>query len=353
MNFYKKFRKTAFCIGHLTLFISLYICGFDLAGKSTITQPETDTPSGVKTQAKNSWELTNGPDAVGKLKVFATNLFINGNHGLYKSVDNGDTWITVYKTENYISNYFFNNKELILTIYKQADSTNLSSTEIFSSLDTGVTWKKLDLNFYGHSIRFYEGLDQYLGVIGGFSDDTVFLFSGQNKKQIFADGIAFYTEIKIFDFASFGSNLLMAVNKPQNKDALQRSVDGGNTWIEVPFKNLDKGFRFLTFQDQNTIFCKATNSYGDAIFRSDNFGLTWTEIGGNLPVDKNIYDFTVHNSKYFLALRTGIFISEDLGVNWKRLGDFSPYIISPQTNLAVNDSYIFMTQWGSPLRLKL
>jgi photosystem II stability/assembly factor-like uncharacterized protein len=64
------------------------------------------------------------------------------------------------------------------------------------------------------------------------------------------------------------------------------------------------------------------------VYRSDNFGATWTPISGNLP-DIPINDLIVDDldpATLYIATDGGVFYTQDLGVNWQPLGSGLPLV---------------------------
>ncbi len=110
------------------------------------------------------------------------------------------------------------------------------------------------------------------------------------------------------------------------------STDGGASWANVT-QNIPGATRqfsrvLLHPVWANTVFVLKTGLGTGKVFRSTDFGTTFTDISGNLP-DVPVSDFFVdplHPSIYFLGTDIGVYATFDAGVSWFRFGTNMPLV---------------------------
>jgi len=118
----------------------------------------------------------------------------------------------------------------------------------------------------------------------------------------------------------------------------------GNVWVVNPDAgtrtNVSAGLpdRYVSSvkastSDPNRIFITQTgyrdNDFTPHIFRSDNLGATWTPIGGNLPplAINDMHILPGHqDSVIFAATDGGVYITQNGGQQWERLGSGMPFV---------------------------
>lgn len=234
-------------------------------------------------QTALQWEQT-GPYG-GRINCFATigaTLFAGGN-GVFRSMDNGTTWMTVGLTDR-------------VTYSLVVSGTTLfagTSSGIFRSLDNGTTWTAVNTGLGNRDIRS-------LAVSGST------LFAGTNIGGLF------------------------------------RSLDSGTTWTAVNvvnsgFSNL---FVFSLLVNGSTLFA-GTNG---GVFRSTNNGATWTAINTGLT-DRAVYTLTVNGAALFVGTNSGVSRSVDNGTTWMAVN--TGLQNQPVISLGVSGTALFAGTLGS------
>jgi WD40 repeat protein len=131
---------------------------------------------------------------------------------------------------------------------------------------------------------------------------------------------------------------------PIDPDQVIVGTTDGNVWVVNPDagtkNNVSAGLpdRYVSSvkastSDPNRLFVTQTgyrdNDFTPHIFRSDNLGATWAPIGGNLPTlaINDMYILPGHqDSVIFAATDGGVYITQNGGQLWERLGSGMPFV---------------------------
>ncbi|MEW5794820.1 MAG: thrombospondin type 3 repeat-containing protein [Candidatus Zixiibacteriota bacterium] len=110
------------------------------------------------------------------------------------------------------------------------------------------------------------------------------------------------------------------------------TLNGGTSWLNRSAGLPDRWITRVTPDPTDASVAYVTLSgyqlaeWVAHIYRTDDYGMTWTPIAGNLP-DAPINDVIVdpaNSSTLYIATDFGVFYTEDLGVSWAPLGDGMP-----------------------------
>lgn len=209
------------------------------------------------------------------------------NRYLFKSVDNGDTWIKLPRPKN--SNYFsiaVNEYCIYLT----------DISDLWVSLDQGFSWSHSHIN---NQLQFIAKLYLFDNQICFASRNKIYktIDSTDHFLEIIVQGTEYVSSFFIFD------SLIMA----QGSDGkLFRSTDGGQSWISLNL-NLNGWVNFAKIGNEYFINIAFT------ILKSTDNGLTWKDQN---PTN---YSSLVHlmisqgNTLITGALYKGIYSSKDNG----------------------------------------
>lgn len=96
-------------------------------------------------------------------------------------------------------------------------------------------------------------------------------------------------------------------------DFLIRSIDGGNTWQDIPIHLPEYTFinDFLVLGD--TVLAGTSKD----IYFSRDKGTSWARFDEGIPAEPEVYQMIYYNKKLFAATSKGLFSSTDGGKQWK------------------------------------
>ena len=141
---------------------------------------------------------------------------------------------------------------------------------------------------------------------------------------------------------TYGTTTTIAVS-PINQDIIYVGTDDGNVWVtqsngsfwtkisenlperwvtRVAADPYNEATAYVTFSGYRY------DEYLPHIFRTDDFGQTWTDISGDLPeapINDIIVDPTIDSALY-IATDVGVFVSWNLGQNWGLMGEGLPNV---------------------------
>jgi hypothetical protein len=123
-------------------------------------------------------------------------------------------------------------------------------------------------------------------------------------------------------------------DSPNNDGGIYRSTNGGNEWLP-PLDNTDATVWDLTVSNDGSVFAAAWNK---GFLKSTDKGLTWNQINNGLnfrEARKIIYNsitehIFIHEPEY------GVYMSTDLGAEWRARNDGTPSIFLYVQTFAFN-----------------
>ncbi len=159
---------------------------------------------------------------------------------------------------------------------------------------------------------------------------------------------------------SFGTIISIDVS-PLDSDVLVVGTDDGNVWItqdgggnwtnvSTTLPNLWTTKVLADRADVNAFYVTFSGyRYGEDlghVFKTEDAGVTWTDIGGTLPdipvndIVKDRYD------NLFLGTDIGVFASADDGVNWAPFGDNMPEVVVTDMHIHEADELLYAATYG-------
>ncbi len=162
--------------------------------------------------------------------------------------------------------------------------------------------------------------------------------------------------------AGYGTITTLAVS-PSNPDAILAGTDdshvwlttnGGTNWTDVSAALPNRWVTRVAFDPVNSSILYATFSglrWNEAIshiYRSTNGGVTWSDIGGNLPdapINCMLVDPT-DGAKLYVGSDVGVFFSADTGATWNVLGTGLPAVSTYDLKIHVPTSTLYAGTHG-------
>ena len=257
---------------------------------------------------------------------------------VYRTMDGGENWTQVLAGGNLFKDIIVdpNNTNTVYVASGFFDRQQLEKLEgVYKSTDGGTTWIQTNngiRNLYVTNIKFDPTNPSTIwgttGMIPQFDTDV----ENQDGAIIVTrDGGMSWSEVK--RQRNNGSPQLYSALgiSPTNSNVIYsgafgiffKSKDGGMTWTETGFGPLgsNPGHPIdiaVDPNDENTVF---VDSYVGGVFKTTDAGKTWiTDAFGYSGSETRDVAVSPDGNKVFATSRSGIFLSQDKGVNWIPVG---------------------------------
>ncbi|NOU45625.1 MAG: T9SS type A sorting domain-containing protein [Bacteroidales bacterium] len=310
-------------------------------------------------------------------------LLVGSLGGVYKSIDNGDTWVQsntgIYSQDILtpalvtIGNDIFS-ENIVSQIFRSSDEgntwTEVSSPEIntfselkpfgaisttlfsgeFMSTDNGNTWTPHNSPGKVNNLPWIENngrlitVDQNTGIY--ISDDNGATWN------LSISGISLQT-VAYYNLIADGTTLCIGLNANGIESTIYYSNDNGNTWSPSAFTNTvwpPNMVLYPKFINTGTSLIVGTANpgeyYGEGVYRSTDHGVSWERVIPNV----GCYSI-VASENYVYAVGTqdntgnnpAMYMSEDDGETWTIISTESDLYYP---SLAAYGSYIFVAKWS-------
>jgi hypothetical protein len=265
----------------------------------------------------NTWTLVNANLTYDNIALFAigNNIFAGSGYGVYLSTNNGSSWNLA---NHGIANSFIN--ALTVNDNKIYACTNKG---LFVSNDNGNNWTNLYImdNLYTIGVADSSIFVQhsYTEIHHPFNTYNILYLSTDNGNSWTAQNFLFDY---MYAFVKKGNNYFAATNK-----GVYQLIKNGNNWTAVNIGLFSVIVNSLTVNG-NTIFA---GTYSNGIFKTTNNGVSWTPvtIGNSNSV---ISSFAINNNSIFAATSNSYFTqnsipiyrSNDNGNNWTAVNNGLP-----------------------------
>jgi len=247
--------------------------------------------------------------------------------GLFKSIDNGNTWI---KLDSVLGNgpilSFAKTKNKRVYIIKGNGAYAIGG-RIYKSDNEGLTWEKINASDY--SIKWL-GVSPFdynkIYAVNTFNNEVYkSVDGGNNWNQISAFPASSHGRFTAFNISLVKDSVLFALVDVQFYQAFYKSTNDGYSWQYVGTP--PSGQEIST---DNELECKV---YMESYFITDNCGLSWKRVDSSATPTSSYLSLYIDKaaSKLYLMKTDGIYVSDKQTINWQKL--------SGTENLPVQNGY--------------
>jgi photosystem II stability/assembly factor-like uncharacterized protein len=258
------------------------------------------------------------------------NVLASTGSDLWRSENNGDSWEEI--SDNVLASSFEKIKSYSSGLYVVGNNPGMRG--LYRSVDEGVNWTELVNNNDGINIEDYAvNLQDNIFIITYFDGVWRSIDNGSTWQQLglTVDGM------RQLVINNAGTILVYS----WLEDELYRSTDNGMNWEIASMPEMIVG---MTADSLNNFYL-----INSSIWRSTDDGITWNEIPLNTVAGNPNTIWVSPGGYLFVSTQNGIFRSSDMGDTWI---DYSSETLHPTANLislAANKSvpFIFGGHWSS------
>jgi photosystem II stability/assembly factor-like uncharacterized protein len=285
---------------------SLAVSGNNLYAGSVSGRVFLSTDEGTTWIALNSGNPLNS-EPVYSLVSSGNDLLAISGRSLYRSVDNGKTWVAILRAEDPIRSLAINGSSLYAC----------TSWEVYRSTDNGGIWRYTTsgLNKGGGSVTIYslavDGSKLYAGTSDGV---RLSVNDGIDWTHPYTGMPRIYTSV--YSLIMHGSNLYAGSN-----DGIFRYTKDGDSLTRMNEGLTSTNIAFLT-ANENNLLVTTGNPYKN--FISTDKGASWTSLDTVLPANEEKSLITcsaeIGGNLYIGVGYAGVFLSTNNGKSWSPVG---------------------------------
>ncbi len=260
------------------------------------------------------------------LAKIGTSLFATGNTGIFRSDDNGLTWVN-----KYAGGWGYCIASNSTTIFVGTNDAVLRST------DNGETWTSIPVQAIFVPSLLAVGDTIYAGTINSGinrSTDDGLTFEAYNG------GTEHMDWAQIFSIANIGTDIYAG----SNGYGIFKLNTTTNVWSVCPGTATYISITAIT-GDASTLIAVANNG----VCRSTDAGASWTDVSGNgmdVSTQNDFGDAVMTSSGIFVGTFGGIYKTTNAGTSWARSDDGihcqsikAPSVVSLGTDIFTGTSY--------------
>jgi photosystem II stability/assembly factor-like uncharacterized protein len=293
-----------------------------------------------------SWAKINSetfPDDVRAIASIGNYIFIGTGSGVFRSDDNGLTWIKKINGFPYGEKYIN---------YLAVSDTSLfaagTGSGLIRSTDFGENWTTVTnglTDTYLYSLTANETT-----VFAGTGDNNLGVFrstdNGATWRQV-SNGMAYYNNGNwipnmapmITSLAYVGSDLYAGTSEFQG---IWKSTDNGNNWVFTSMETMNYNTISAISGNESVVLAGSFN--GGGIIKSNNDGISWTEANHGIEVYGLVSSFLMESGNTFVSTKGGIYKSVNNGDSWTNAN--SGIKADQITGFAVFDSDLYVGAGG-------
>jgi photosystem II stability/assembly factor-like uncharacterized protein len=255
--------------------------------------------------------------------------------GILVSSDNGKNWIEM--------NNGLTSRNVIAIAANDSYIYAGTTEGVFVSSDNGENWTEVNTGLTNLKIQelSISGSTIYAGTSTGVfcSDNNGQMWrnltEGWEDKEELAKGSP---KKDVFSLAAKGSSIYIGTSH-----TVFTSMDAGKTWKNY-ISGMPKVANITSIIRVGKNLFAGTNSsnYGETsgVFLSENDGLNWKRLN---KYDNDVYSLASIGNKIYLTDFYGLLLSEDNGANWKPVLSMTMPIVE-----SINDQTIIVSNYGTP-----
>lgn len=257
------------------------------------------------------------------------------DNSIHRSTNNSLIWTTTTGGDGFYCIVDYTNSQIVYAsnqhaaIYRSTNGGNSfssisgalpgSGSNVFNWMTPFVIDKNTPTTFYTGSYTIYKSTNS----MGSWTSISPNLTNGHIQN---------FGTITTIDVAKSNPNVIYAGTDDAN---VWVTTNGGGNWTKV---NSGLPYRWVTrvtVHPDSANVCYVTlsgykvDSTGSHIYRTTNYGSSWTSIKGNLP-DAPINDVVINPYYYstlYIATDVGVMVTTNLGASWSLLGNGMPQAI--------------------------
>ncbi len=253
---------------------------------------------------------------------------------IYISADRGQSWSSGFINHNHIVNKIqVISKDTVFAVSKHS---SLGNTELFRSVNGGLTWQLVNNSFIIKSIDFIDSKLAYAASFGGIYKTTN---GGVNWQQVYNQTsgypymtLAFYDRNNGYAYQDLGQVI--------------KTTDGGASWtVCLPITH--SRIYTINFANATSVFLGGEDG---VIYRSTDNGNTWAFKPNRFAYAHGIYDIHFLNTTtgFFVGHRGQILKTTDAGDSYQAYSptytDIKPLSFpTPATGYAADWSNLYKT----------
>lgn len=269
------------------------------SGNSIFAGSEGSYPLYRSTNNGTNWTIMNLPlTATQALTVSGTSVFAGTQGGIFRSMDNGESWIRIESTFYVLS---------LATIGSNIFVGTDNSGAVLRSTNNGESWTQvisgLNANAIGYTFAV-NGTDIFVGTQNGVYRSTNY---GTNWTHL---GLSSYT---IRSLAIIGSNIFAG-----HMYGIFRSTNYGINWTSENTGLTNTEVQCFATSGTN-IFVGSYNNSGGGVYLSTNNGSNWFEINQGFTTIPSVHSFLILNNTIYAGTNNQSIwkrpLSEVIGIN--------------------------------------
>jgi hypothetical protein len=270
----------------------------------------------ISFQLNAQWVQTNGPygTTICLLEV-GTNIYAGTNIGVFRSTNNGTSWIDVtndlpFNDNSSITSLAISGNNIFAGVQNDLGAPR----GLFLSTNNGTNWVKVTNDLPESNI--------YVGSLA-VSGTNIFLGTWNRGVYLSTNNGTNWTQTGLGNnwvnsLAINGTNIFAGTYY----NGVYLSTNNGTNWTQVSngLRVIDSTqiFGSLAFIGNNVF----VGSSPDGIFLSTNNGTNWTKVNNGLPsINISVTSFAISGTNIFASTDSGVFLSTNTGTNWTNVSD--------------------------------